>query len=66
LRAKLVDKSSAQVSHLLKCLRVHGLLTKVSRSFRYYLTDFGRQVATLTLTLQQTVIIPALAQPSTA
>jgi len=61
LRTRLVDKSSAQVSHLLKRLRVHGLLKKVNRSFRYYLTDFGRQVATLALTLQQTVILPALA-----
>lgn len=66
LRTKLVDKSSAQVSHLLKRLRVHGLLKKVSRSFRYYLTDFGRQVATLALTLQHVVIVPALNQPATS
>ena len=65
LRTKLVDKSSAQVSHLLKRLRVHGLLKKVARSFRYYLTDFGRQVAALALTLQQVVIVPALDQPAT-
>lgn len=65
LRTRLVEKSSAQVSHLLKRLRVHGLVKKVNRSFRYYLTDFGRQVAALALTLQQTVIIPALAQPLT-
>lgn len=64
LRARLVDKSSAQVSHLLKRLRVHGLLKKVNRSFRYYLTDFGRQVAALVLTLQQAVIIPTLNQPA--
>jgi hypothetical protein len=64
LRSKLGNQSSAQVSHLLKRLRVHGLLKKVNRSFRYYLTDFGRQVAALLLTLQQAVIIPALNRPS--
>lgn len=61
LRASLPGKSIAQVSHLLKRLRVHGLLTKVRRSYKYYLSDFGRQVAALVLTLRSTVIIPALA-----
>jgi hypothetical protein len=62
LRTKWVDKSSTQISHLLKRLRVYGLLKKVNRAFRYYLTDFGRQAATLALSLRQTIIIPTLAQ----
>jgi hypothetical protein len=65
LRTKLANKSSAQISHLLKRLRVHGLLKKVNRSFKYYLTDFGRQAATLALSLRQTIIIPTLAQHPT-
>jgi hypothetical protein len=62
LRTFLPDKSIAQVSHLLKRLRVHGLLTKVNRSYKYYLSELGRQVAVLVLTLRTTVIIPALAR----
>lgn len=59
----LPDKSSAQVSHLLKRLCIHGLLKKVQHAFRYYLTDFGRQAAAVALTLQHAVIVPALNQP---
>jgi DNA-binding transcriptional ArsR family regulator len=62
LRAALPGKSIAQISHLLKRLRVHGLLTKVKRSYKYYLSDLGRQVAALVLTLRSVVIIPALAR----
>lgn len=62
LRAQLGEKSSAQISHLLKRLRLHGLLTKVTHSYRYYLSDFGRQVAALVLTLHSTVCIPLLAR----
>jgi hypothetical protein len=62
LRTALPGKSIAQVSHLLKRLRVHGLLTKVNRTYRYYLSELGRQVAALVLTLRSVVIIPALAR----
>lgn len=62
LRDHLPGKSMAQISHLLKRLRVHGLLTKVQRTYRYYLSDLGRQVAALVLTLRSLVIIPALAR----
>jgi len=62
LRNHLADKSIAQISHLLKRLRVHGLLTKVNRAYRYYLSDLGRQVAALVLTLRSVVIIPTLAR----
>lgn len=62
LRAQLGEKSSSQISHLLKRLRLHGLLTKVAHSYRYYLSDFGRQVAALVLTLHSTVCIPLLAR----
>lgn len=62
LRARLDGKSSSQISHLLKRLRLHGLLTKLSHSYRYYLSDFGRQVAALVLTLHSSVCIPLLAR----
>jgi hypothetical protein len=37
LRRQLPEKSSGQVSRLLKRLRVHGLMKKVSRTCEYYL-----------------------------
>ena len=61
LRQHLPHKNSAQVSRLLKRLRVHGLIKKIGRSYKYYLSDFGRQVVLLALKLRALVVIPALA-----
>jgi Mn-dependent DtxR family transcriptional regulator len=49
------------VTRLLKRLRVHGLIKKVGRRYKYYLTEFGRQVATMALKLREMWVIPALA-----
>jgi hypothetical protein len=66
LRQLLQNKSSSQMSRLLKRLRVHGLIKKVRRRYKYYLTEFGRQVATMALKLRELYIIPSLAhQPET-
>lgn len=40
VRRYLSGKSSAQVSRLLKRLRLHGLIRKVARGYKYYLTQF--------------------------
>ena len=61
LRHYLSDKSSAQMSRLLKRLRVHGLIRKVQKRHRYYLTQFGQQAAILALKLREMIIIPHLA-----
>jgi hypothetical protein len=61
LRQLLPNKSSSQMSRLLKRLRVHGLIKKVRRCYKYYLTEFGRQVATMALKLREMFIIPSLA-----
>jgi DNA-binding transcriptional ArsR family regulator len=61
LGAVLSDKTRGQISRLLKRLRVHGLLKKVGRHYKYYLTEFGREVATMTLKLRELYVIPALA-----
>jgi hypothetical protein len=61
LRARLIGQSSAQISHLLKRLQVHGLLKKAVHRYRYYLSDFGRQVATTLLKLRELVLVPAFA-----
>lgn len=61
LRQHLSHKNSGQVTRLLKRLRVHGAIKKVGRRYKYYLTDFGRQVALMALKLREMVIIPELA-----
>ena len=60
LRQRLQDKTSGQTSRLLKRLRVHGLIKKIGRTYKYYLTALGRQVITLGLKLKQLCIIPQL------
>lgn len=57
----LPDRSASQVTRLLKRLRVHGVIKKVGRRYKYYLTDFGREVASMALKLREMVIIPHLA-----
>jgi len=56
-----LHKNSGQITRLLKRLRVHGLIKKVGRRYKYYLTEFGRQVALMALKLREMVIIPELA-----
>jgi hypothetical protein len=61
LRQHLTNKNSGQITRLLRRLRAHGLIKRVGKRYRYYLTDFGRQVATLALKLREMTIVPALA-----
>ncbi|NJN99485.1 MAG: hypothetical protein HC875_37990 [Anaerolineales bacterium] len=41
-------------------LRVHHLIKKVGQRYKYYLTDFGRQIVTMALKLREMVVIPGL------
>jgi hypothetical protein len=60
LRQRLQDKSSGQISRLLKRLRLHGLIKKIGKTYKYYLTATGKQVITLGLKLKHLYIIPEL------
>lgn len=60
LRRHLLDKTSGQISRLLRRLRVHGLIRKIGKSYKYYVTTLGKQVLTLGLKLKQLYIIPEL------
>jgi len=62
LRQRLPSKSSGQTSRLLKRLRVHGLIKKVGKTYKYYVTAFGKRVITLGLKLKELYIIPQLSQ----
>lgn len=60
IRKRIPEKNSSQISHLLKRLRIHGLIKKIGRTYKYYLTDFGRQVILSGLKLKNLVLIPEL------
>jgi hypothetical protein len=61
LRRHLPERSSSQVSRLLKRLRTHGLIKKVGHTYKYYVTAFGKEVVSTALKLRELVIIPQLA-----
>ena len=63
LREVLKDRTAAQLSRLLRGLRIHGLIKKIGRTYKYYLTDLGRRVTAAALKLRDQLIVPALAQP---
>ena len=57
-------RASARVTRLLRLLRAHGLVRKISGTHRYHLTPKGRKITTAVLryqsvTLQQLTKIPA-------
>jgi hypothetical protein len=62
----LSDKSASQVTRLLKRLRVHGVIKKIGKRYKYYLTDFGRETAAMALKLREMVVIPTLAYPASS
>ncbi len=61
-----LGKSAGQVSRLLKCLRLHGLIKKIGRTYKYYLTRLGQAVAACALRLRDTVVLPTLGMPACA
>ena len=61
LRRFLENKNSGQVSRLLKQLLVHGLIKKVGHTYKYYLTQFGKDFVATGLKLKELIIIPQLA-----
>ena len=61
LRCHLPEKNAGQITRLLRRLKEHGLIKRVCLRYRYYLTNFGRQVVLMALKLREMVIIPSLA-----
>lgn len=66
LRRKLPDRTGPQISRLLKCLHLHGLIKKVGRTYKYYLSRLGQEVVLTALKLRELFVIPALAGLSPA
>jgi hypothetical protein len=59
LRRFLPDKSCGQVSRILKRLRLHGLIRKISGTYKYYLTRMGKQLIITSMRIKEYVIIPS-------
>ena len=66
LQALLPGKNGPQISRMLKRLRTHGLIKKVGRTYKYYLTCFGRSLTTTALKMREMFIIPSLNRPCVA
>ena len=62
LRSRLSNRTSGQVSRLMKRLRLHGLIKKVGHTYKYYLTALGKQITALGLKLKELYIIPTLSE----
>lgn len=60
LAKHLVHYSSDQLSRLLKRLRVHGIIKKIGKSYKYYLTSFGKEIITCSQKVINMVMIPQL------
>jgi len=60
LQQRLPSKTSQQISALIRRLRKHGLIKKVTRNYKYYLTALGRRVTAIALKLRELFIIPSL------
>ncbi len=57
----LLNKNAGQISRLIKRLRVHGLVKKIGKRYKYYLTKLGCKVVATALKLRELYIIPYLA-----
>ena len=60
LRQHLSGYSSGKVSRLLKRLRIHGLIKRIGKTYKYYLTALGRRVVLAGFTLKQYLLLPGL------
>jgi hypothetical protein len=56
----LAHYSSDQLSRLLKRLRVHGIIKKIVKSYKYYLTTFGKEIITCSQKVINMIMIPQL------
>ncbi len=60
IAVRVKRKNTGQISRIMKRLRTHGLVKKIGRTYKYYLTALGKQVIALGLKLKNLYIIPEL------
>ena len=64
MRAVLPDKTGGQIGRILKRLRLHGLIKKIGKTYKYYLTQLGQRAVLVGLKLKEHLIVPGLATAS--
>lgn len=57
---RLPQFNTAKISRLIKRLNVFGLIKKVSKTYKYYLTKLGKELVITAEKLTEAVLIPAL------
>jgi len=62
LQKVLPHKTSSQLSRQLKRLRTHGVIKKIGRTYKYYLTRLGQAAVVAALKIRDATVIPTLAQ----
>lgn len=60
IRKYLVDKTTGQISRLIKRLRMHSLIRKAKNAYKYYLTKLGRNVIIAALKIKELILVPKL------
>ena len=60
LRRLLPEKTPGQISRILKRLRLHGLIKKIGKTYKYYMTPLGRQVIAAGLWYKNMMLVPNL------
>jgi len=65
LRTFFPHKRSSPISRILKRLKTHGLIKKVAKTYKYYLTRFGKAVIATGLAIKEMFVVPRLAEVKT-
>ena len=59
-RTRIAGLTPSNTSSLLKHLRNHGLIKKIGRAYKCYLTKLGRSVIMTVLDIRETIDVPGL------
>jgi hypothetical protein len=62
LRRALPGKTGSQISYFIKRCRVFGLIKKCGKTYKYYFTKLGRQLALAALKTRDMLLLPLLSQ----
>jgi len=60
LQRLLPQWTRSQIGRLLRRLRLHGLIKKVGKTYKYYATSFGQRLLLAGLKLKEHLLLPAL------
>lgn len=61
LQRLLPQWTCSQIGRLLRRMRLHGLIRKIGRTYKYYTTSFGQRILLAGLKLKEHLLLPTLA-----